>query len=245
MLSLPLIKEMAMFSTLLESRSQRTRRTGGSLLSIALHAAAIGAMVAATANATVRTRDDPGETRITFAPPPKPTPQQRTPSAAVERVFSNTAPALGTPTLDVPLDIPTGIPPVDLSKGVTDASVFDTGKRGVPTGVPGGATTLPSTGYFFAGQVEKPAMSLPGTLGPAFPDMLRSAGIEGQVLAEFVVDTTGMARMDTFRVLKSDHDLFTAAVRRALERTRFLPAEVGERKVPQLVQQMFQFLLNR
>lgn len=235
-----------MFSTLLESKSHRTRRTGGSLVSIALHAAAIGAMVAATANATVRTPNDPGETRITFAPPPPPpTPRQPTPSAAVERVLSNTAPALGAPSLDVPLDIPTGIPPVDLSKSVTDASVFETGKRGVPTGVPGGTATLPSTGYFFAGQVEKPAMSLPGTLGPAFPDMLRSAGIEGQVLAEFVVDTSGMARMDTFRVLKSDHELFTASVRRALERTRFLPAEVGDKKVPQLVQQMFQFMLNR
>jgi len=88
-------------------------------------------------------------------------------------------------------------------------------------------------------------MTRPGTAGPAFPEMLRAAGVEGQVLAEFVVDSTGAARMDTFRVLSSDHDLFTVAVRRSLERMRFLPAEVGQRRVAQLVHQTFQFTLNR
>lgn len=235
-----------MFSTLLESRSRRTRRTGGSIVSIGLHAGVIGALVAATANATVRTPDDPGETRIMFqAPPPPPSPQPIASPPKTEGVYTNQAPALGAPALDVPLDIPTGIPDVDLSKSATNASDFDSGRRGVSTGIPGGTTTLPSTGYFFEGQVEKPAMSLPGTLGPAFPEVLRSAGIQGQVLAEFVVDSTGMARMETFRVLKSEHELFTTAVRRSLERTRFLPAEAGGRKVPQLVQQLFQFSLAR
>lgn len=236
-----------MFSTLLESRSRRTRRTGGSIASIALHTALIGAMVAATANATVRTENDPGETRITFqSAPPVPTPRApQPPSSDAPRVFTNDAPALGAPALDVPLDVPAGIPPIDLSKGVTDPSDFESGRRGLSTGVPGGSTAVSDAGYYFAGQVEKPAMSLPGALGPIFPDLLRSSGVQGQVLAEFVVDTTGMARMETFRVLKSDHALFTSSVRRALERMRFLPAEVGGRKVPQLVQQTFQFMLTR
>ena len=39
--------------------------------------------------------------------------------------------------------------------------------------------------------------------------MLRSANVEGEVLAQFVVDTTGRAEMGTFKVLKSSHDLFT------------------------------------
>ena len=46
--------------------------------------------------------------------------------------------------------------------------------------------------------------------------------------------------MATFKVLKSDNDLFSNAVKNALQRMRFLPAEVGGRKVKQLVQQPFQ-----
>jgi len=51
--------------------------------------------------------------------------------------------------------------------------------------------------------------------------------------------------MSTFKALKSDNDLFTTSVKNALQRMRFLPAEVGGRKVKQLVQQPFQFSLNR
>lgn len=233
-----------MFSTLLESKSRRTRRAGGSIVSIGLHVAVIGAMVAATANATVRTQNDPGETRITFqAPPPQPVTRTITSPAKAEGVATNEAPALGAPALDVPFDIPTGIPPIDLSKGITNPDDFASGRRGVPTGVSGGTGVEQHAGHFFEWEVEKLAMSLPGSRGPVYPETLRSAGIAGQVLAEFVVDTTGMARMETFRVLKSDHELFTASVRRALEKMRFLPAEIGGRKVPQLVQQMFVFSL--
>jgi len=94
-------------------------------------------------------------------------------------------------------------------------------------------------------EVEKPVVMAPGARGPPYPDMLRTAGIEGTVLAQFVVDTTGRAEMSTFKVLKSDNDLFSNAVKNALQRMRFLPAEVGGRKVKQLVEQPFQFSLNR
>ena len=69
--------------------------------------------------------------------------------------------------------------------------------------------------------------------------------VEGTVLAQFVVDTTGRADVSTFTALRSDNALFTSAVRAALGRMRFLPAEVGGRKVPQLVQQPFQFTVTR
>lgn len=234
-----------MFSTLLESRSRRTRRTGGSIVSIGLHVAAIGAMVAATANATVRTQNDPGETRIIFEAPP---PQVPRPVAVTPRGGSgstNDVRATGTPALEVPLEICACIPPIDFAKGITNPDDFAGGRRGVPTGVPGGNGVSQQAGHYFEWEVEKLAMSLPGSRGPVFPEVLRHAGVAGQVLAEFVVDTTGFARMDTFRVLESDYELFTASVRRALEKMRFLPAEVGGRKVPQLVQQMFQFSLTR
>jgi protein TonB len=75
--------------------------------------------------------------------------------------------------------------------------------------------------------------------------MLRSANVEGEVLAQFVVDTTGRADMSTFKILKSSHDLFTNSVRNVLPNMRFYAAEIGGRKVKQLVQMPFQFTLTK
>ena len=63
------------------------------------------------------------------------------------------------------------------------------------------------------------------------------------VLATFVVDTTGRADPSSFKVLRATHQLFEKAVRDALPRMRFIPAEVGGKKVKQLVQQPFSFAI--
>ena len=65
------------------------------------------------------------------------------------------------------------------------------------------------------------------------------------MLAQFVVDTTGRVEVATFKVIRKSHDLFEAAVRSALPQMRFLAAEVGGRKVKQLVQQPFVFALQK
>ena len=74
--------------------------------------------------------------------------------------------------------------------------------------------------------------------------MLQSQGIKGTVMAQFVVDTTGRADVSTFKILDSPHELFSAAVRNALPKMRFIPAEVGGHKVKQLVQQPFVFNIS-
>lgn len=234
-------------NTLLESRAVRTRRTSGSVVSLGVHAAIIGALVAATANATAPLSDEPREVAVqmTRLPEPVATPPAPTTSAPV---YSAASPPLGAPALSMPIVIPDVLPSIDLARPVTNAEDFATGRRGVSAaegGVAGGTGSVPASGYFFEGQVEKPAMSLPGQSGPAYPDALRSAGREGQVLAQFVVDSAGRAQLASFTALHSDHPLFTAAVKTALARLRFLPAEVGNRRVPQLVQQTFQFTLHR
>jgi protein TonB len=75
--------------------------------------------------------------------------------------------------------------------------------------------------------------------------MLRSAQVEGTVLARFVVDPTGRPDLSTFKVLKADHELFTDAVRDALPNMQFMPAEAGAVRVKQLVQQPFVFTLAK
>jgi len=98
---------------------------------------------------------------------------------------------------------------------------------------------------YFEFQVEKPAGPRPGNMAPRYPDMLRSAHVEGEVLAQFVVDTLGRPDMDTFKVLKSTHELFTEAVKGSLPNMAFSPALVGGRPVKQLIQMPFQFNLTK
>ena len=98
---------------------------------------------------------------------------------------------------------------------------------------------------YFEFQVEKQVQQIPGTGNLRYPDTLRAANIEGEVLAQFVVDADGRYRAGTFKVLKSTHELFTQAVKNALPNMRFYPAEVGGKKVPQLVQQPFTFSLTK
>ena len=128
--------------------------------------------------------------------------------------------------LTAPVNIPDVLPDIDLTKKVTNEADF-TGK-----GVAGGTPRVSSaarrrrsttTRPYFEFQVEKPVAPFPGNAAPRYPDMLRSANVEGEVLAQFVVDTTGRADMSTFKVLKSTHDLFTDAVKTALPNMRFYP----------------------
>jgi TonB family protein len=110
---------------------------------------------------------------------------------------------------------------------------------------------------YFEYQVEKQVVTLPGVtlpgvtlpgvtlpgVTPTYPAPLRAAKVTGEVLAQFVVDTLGRFEPGSFKVLKSSHGLFTQSVRDALPAMRFAPAEVGGRKVGQLVQQPFTFAL--
>jgi protein TonB len=238
-----------MFNNLIESKAKRQKRYGGSMASIIIHGALIAGIVIATAGAGIAA-EEAKEEKVDFVEvkkdepkPPEPEKPPPPPDVVVQA-----PPPKGFQVLSAPVEIPDVIPEIDLSKKVTDEADFS-GKGvagGVAKGVEGGKGPVPQGDQpYFDFQVEKPVVMAPGTTGPAYPDMLRSAGIEGTVLAQFVVDTTGRAEMSTIKALKSDNALFETAVKNALQRMRFLPAEVGGRKVKQLVQQPFQFSLNR
>ena len=237
-----------MFNNLLESQAQKQKRLGGSITSIVLHTAVVIGLVVVTKNAGI-VNEKPKEEKVDFVEvkkdEPKPPEPEKPPPPDV---VAAPPPPKGFQVLSAPVEIPNVIPDIDLSKKVTDEADFS-GKGvagGIAKGVEGGKGPVPQGDQpYFDFQVEKPVVMAPGSQGPAYPDMLRTAGIEGTVLAQFVVDTTGRADMSTFKALKSDNDLFTNAVKNALQRMRFLPAEVGGRKVKQLVQQPFQFSLNR
>jgi protein TonB len=239
-----------MFDNLIESKAKKQKRTGGMLMSAVIHSVIITAAVYGTLHAS-EALEKPKAEKVEFVtvkkdepPPPKEAPKPPPPD-----VVMKAPPPKGFQVLTAPIKIPDVLPDIDLSKKVTDASDF-TGKGvagGIAKGVVGGTPAAPvnENQTYFEFQVEKQVSPAPGNPGPRYPDMLRSANVEGEVLAQFVVDTSGHADMSTFKVLKSTHDLFTNAVKATLPNMKFFPAEVGGKKVKQLVQMPFQFSLTK
>jgi periplasmic protein TonB len=222
-----------MFSRLPESNAVRQRRTGGLVVSTVVHALVIALAVRAT--------------MLTAAPSPKvqPLPPLYTPPPQ----RNSADPTTRVPTIpDIPqpvitADVPNTIPDIgatilhgreEFSRTTSFSGPESTG------GAPNAADGSPLTERF----VEKVVVALPGT-APRYPDMLRQAGVEGDVRAQFVVDTLGRVEPGSLRVLEATHDQFAAAVRTALSsRARFKPAEAGGHKVRQLVEQTFTFRLD-
>jgi protein TonB len=240
-----------MFNNLLESKKKKQRSLGSTIFSGFVHAALIGGAVYATAHAAVEA-EKPKQEKIDFVevkkdePPP---PKNEPPPPPPPDVTVAPPPTKGFQVLTAPVEIPDVLPDIDLTKKVTDEADFS-GKGvagGVAKGVEGGkAPPVAAEGQtYFEFQVEKPVVQAPGSTGPRYPDILRSAGVEGEVLAQFTVDTTGRYEKGTLKILKSTHELFAQAVQNALPNMKFIPAEVGGRKVKQLVQQPFTFQIAK
>ena len=82
-------------------------------------------------------------------------------------------------------------------------------------------------------------------LSLGFPPALYAAGVKGLVVAEFVVDTAGQVENGTLGIVSSTAAPFTEAVRVALESAAYVPAIKDGRRVRQLVQQPFEFAVDR
>jgi protein TonB len=231
-----------MFNNLLESKPKKAKSKGLVFGSTVFHVLAILGAVYATAQAH-QALEKPKQEKIDFVEVKKnePEPPKNEPPPQVVAP----PPPKGFQVLNAPVEIPDVLPDIDLSKKVTDEADF-TGKGqqgGVAKGVE--KPVVQQDQPYFEFQVEKPVVQAPGSSSPRYPDILRQAGVEGEVLAQFVVDTTGRAEAGSYKVLKSSHDLFAQAVRSALPGMRFIPAEVGGKKVKQLVQQPFAFTIAK
>jgi TonB family protein len=97
----------------------------------------------------------------------------------------------------------------------------------------------------FEFKLDKGAAPIPTAARLRYPEKLRAANVEGEVVVQFVVDTNGRADTSKVKVIRSSHELFTAAVKELLPELRFTPAEVGKHKVSELVQQPFTFSLEK
>jgi TonB family protein len=93
-------------------------------------------------------------------------------------------------------------------------------------------------------QVDTSVRLLPGSASPEYPSDLRKQGVEGEVRAQFVVDTNGRVEPGTIRVTMSTDRRFATSVLAALPNVRFIPAERHGHKVRQLVRQPFTFAIT-
>jgi len=136
----------------------------------------------------------------------------------------------------------------------------DLGRISIPdfkfqTGAPGPSTfpvisTTPSTasgsapanGWVMLGSENGPQV-LTGPL-PRYPELLRQAGIEGRVLLEAIVDTTGQVLRDSIVVVAATHPEFVAAARQAALATLFRPAFVAGRAVRVRVRIPYEFTIR-
>lgn len=213
----------------------------GLLASVVVHAVIIGAMVQATARATAaRSRPSIAAVPVRFVVQPVPS-MPREPGAA-----GGTGAGRRSRLPEAPRVPPVGLPPVG-APPVTDWNALLATSRDI--GSAAGQSTAPAGDGAGAGAIADAAdvalRPFPTNPAPVYPPALRLAGIEGRVEARFVVDTTG--RVDPASVVFADRvaDAFHEAVARALERARFAPPRAHGRPVRVLVDQAFEFHIER
>ncbi len=79
---------------------------------------------------------------------------------------------------------------------------------------------------------------------PWYPELLRQAGIQGRVVLESTVDTTGRVEPASVTVVSATNPAFVEPAREALLATLFRPAEVGGRAARMRVRIPFEFTLK-
>ena len=224
-----------MFDVLVGSRLRPRVRPGQGFLVAILHGAVVaGAVRGVTVPATIAPAPLVDTTVFMVEPPALP------PSAPVPREGKMVSTA-AFETLPAPIDVPTDLPPLRIGPAldpdrIRRALAGET--SGSPAGLPGPAEQIAG-----AGEVDVPAAAIHQP-SPRYPSAFRLAGIEGRVLVEFVIDTTGHLEPGSSKVLESSHRGFEAAALETLERSLFRPARIAGRTVRQRTLQAIAFRIR-
>ena len=216
-------------------RRPPTIRPGSTLVSLGVHGTALAVIAIAGAGAGDIAHSVSGGI-IFLAPPPSasagPTGAEQITFSALEGTGGDAAISGiedGATAVEAGAGIPRGGEEVGAqAPDVTDPGLFD----------------VPADSVYLASQVDNPVAYDANSAAPAYPDSLRRNGVEGQVTAQFVVDTSGHIDINSFVLLESTHGRFTESVRQALPRMLFRPAEINGYKIRQLVQIPFVFKIS-
>lgn len=93
-------------------------------------------------------------------------------------------------------------------------------------------------------QVDSAAARYDDSAAPPYPPAMLERRIEGSVAIQYVVDTTGRADTTSVVILSATHADFATSVRNTLPAMQFRPAVMRDRRVRQLVQQLFSFRID-
>ena len=207
---------------------------GSTLISLGVHGTAL-AVAALTGAHAARIADTVSSGIIFFAPMPS---ASAGPNGTEQITFSTLAGSGGDAALE---GIADGATAVETGAGIRDGGEEAGAQPTVESQSVPSIFDVPADEVYLASQVDNPVAYDPNSAAPAYPDSLRRNGIEGEVTAQFVVDTMGRIDMNSFVLLESTHGRFTESVREALPRMLFRPAEISGHKIRQLVQIPFVF----
>jgi TonB family protein len=248
-----------MFDVLVASGTHlelRSRWVGTSLvMHVSAAVLAVMATRAALESPSVAIPDTPVMLFVPKPPPELPPPEVK-PESPVPAVVVTEPPPKGFQTVVVLTDIPDAVPPVDLTQRALDPRDF-TGRGvegGLGTGVVGGTGKVdgwsggPAAGAIYEATTNDERFT-PATVvsqpAPRYPAPLQALGLEGRVVVEFVIDTSGNVEPGSVRTLESTHPAFEKAAHAAMVKSLFQPARLSGHPVRQLTRQPVRFVVAR
>ena len=225
---------------LLESAKGARGPRGGSAASIALHVAVLAFAIAVTRDAGNRASRE----RAIYIPLPKWHPETPAPVQAAQPRPTHLIPNAPKISITVPTVIPSVIPQPTIATLPTTLGSAAVPVPGAAVGADTPAVSPVRNVPFGADEVDVAAAVLPGQRGPAYPEALRTMGIEGRVVARFVIGKNGRVEENP-TITSSTDEQFTTAVKRYLVNARYRPATKNGEPVRQLAEQTFEFTLRR
>ncbi len=228
-----------MFDNLVES-NPKGRKIGGaassSFMSLVIHGALIYGAVMATMKVREAVQDAQIDTNLVFLTqqqdkPPEPEPEK-------PQLASLTPPPQGFQTVVVVTEIPTEIPPVNLNERFDPRDYSGVGvEGGIAQGVVGGTGPVPTdlAQVFVEAVVDEAPIRLSGPQ-PAYPPLLKDAGIEGTVRVQVVIGVDGHPEPETVRIVGSTNKAFERPARDAVLGSVYRPGRMRGQAVRVLVE---------
>jgi protein TonB len=227
------------FDNLIESKQKRQRRFGQTMFSLAVHAVLIFLAVKAT-QVTASVIEGPKvDTALSFLRPPEPPPPPPPPPPE-DVIVSANPPPKGFQTVVAVADIPKDIPPVNLNEKAFDPRDFS-GKGvegGIASGVVGGTGKVDLGAVVTSAEADEQPSII--SAGPKVvpPGM---AGVPARVTFQFIIDTTGHAESNSFKLLNATNQIFVESAKQMLLKSVFKPGRLAGRPVRTQVNQGVSF----
>jgi protein TonB len=217
---------LGVFDVLIESKRRKNRKKAYSVgfVSLVIHTAVIAGAVYATLHAGESDTGVRVDTAMVFID------QQQQQKPPEQQPVQLDVPLKGFQTVIAPDVIPTNIPPVNLSEK------FDP-KDYSGSGVEGGLSTgmVPTGNEVFLEAIVEEKPSVLSGPPPQYPELLRQAGIQGRVMVQAIIDTTGRAEGSSIKIVSSPNPGFDPPAKNYVLKALFRPARVHGRAVRVLI----------